>query len=108
MEEKTWESLLEEMMKYEKELDELIKILEKGQVTFQNKRLKQEAFIHKSSKNNRIMQFSYFDKEGAVGDFEASSINEMAEKILQYGFTPCSAQDFNYSLLAYENKKDEN
>ena len=52
-----------------------------------------------------VTQFTYFDKYGPVGDFEAFTTEELANKIHEYGFKSCNKEDLKYTILS---KKHEN
>lgn len=95
-----WERILLEVEKSQERMEGLIVDLENGVVTFNNDVLKQEAFVHKSAKRGNTLQFTYFDEYGAVGDFEATSHEDLAKKIEDYGFQSCSKEDFKYTMLA--------
>lgn len=100
-----WSELEQEIQKREEQILNFKTLLDTGHTTFLKRKAKQEAFVHESSKENAMLQFSYFDAYGAVGDFEAGTTNEMAIKILDYGFVPCLKEEFKYTLLAKNNKR---
>lgn len=77
-----------------------------GVVTFNNEVLKQEGFLHKSSKRKDVWQFTYFDKCGPVGDFEGSSYEVLATKIDEYGFQPCPESELKHTILAKNKHKN--
>jgi len=55
---------------------------------------RQEGVIHDNSKDMGY-QFSYFDYYGAIGDFQAVTLEGMAKKINEYGFQLCNKEDLN-------------
>lgn len=95
-----WEEILLSVEKSKSDIEKISIELKKGVVTFKNDLFNQEAIVHPSSKKVNVFQFTYFDKHGAVGDFEASSIEQLAEKIHEYGFESCEKKDFRHSILA--------
>lgn len=100
------ENLLEKLAREGRENREYLKeVLESGHKTFNHPVLKQEGFIHPSSKAEGVIQFTYFDEFGPVGDFEADTVEELAWKIYQYGFVPCEEKDIKYSILAEKKEK---
>lgn len=94
-----WEQIIKDVEKSEHLKVEITNELINGRRCFQNKNLKQEGFVHPSSKLSGELQFSYFDSHGAVGDLEASDEQELASKLVEMNFLLCDEKDFKYSLL---------
>jgi len=81
-----WLYILYKMEKQDEEINDLKELLKQGYSLF--KREDHEGILHASSKKTGY-QFSYFDKYGAIGDIETTTLEEMAGKIYDYGFKPC-------------------
>ncbi|MGJ9459929.1 hypothetical protein [Oceanobacillus sp. CF4.6] len=105
----TGEALWQYIMKCV-EQDEQLKMkmeeaIKEGTKTFRHTSLQQEGIIHPSTKQEAVIQFTYFDKYGAVGDLESESGKEMTDKIFNLGFSFCEVEDFQYTLLAGDKDK---
>lgn len=88
---------------------EMEKAIKEGMRTFHHTSLQEEGIIHPSTKKEGVLQFTYFDKYGAVGDLEAEGEKQMTDKIFDLGFSLCEEEDFQYTLLADDkNKKSIN
>lgn len=84
------------------EMEEAIKV---GAKTFYHTSLHQEGIIHPSTKKEGVLQFTYFDECGAVGDLEAENAKEMTDKLFDLGFSLCEKEDLQYTLLADDKNK---
>lgn len=100
------ENFLEKLARKGRENREYLKeVLESGHKRFKHPVLKQEGFIHPSSKAEGVIQFTYFDEFGPVGDFEVETLEQMVWKIHEYGFIPCEEKDLKYSILSEKKEK---
>ena len=86
-----WLYILFKMEKEDEQVELLTEKLKQGYSLFK-KDDNQEGIVHINSKESGY-QFSYFDRFGAVGDFQAQMLEEMAKKIVEYGFWLCSKND---------------
>jgi len=85
-----WLYILYKIEQEDKEIASLIEKLKKGHALF--KRENQEGILHDSSKGEGY-QFSYFDQNGPIGDFQTETLEEAARKIYEYGFQPCHSKN---------------
>lgn len=85
--ESEWLYILLSTDKEECEIKQLTHQLKEGISLF--KKGDQEGILHACSSKYYNYQFSYFDQYGPVGDIQKNSLEEMAESIYRYGFTPC-------------------
>ena len=87
-----WLYSLYSMEQEEKEIKQLTVLLKQGYSLF--KKGDQEGILHACSKN-KCYQFSYFDQHGAIGDIQEITLDDMAKKIYEYGFSLCSKEELH-------------
>lgn len=80
--------LYEEIQSNEDTLNKIYDSLLNGNTLFQHNSLEQEGILHPDPSQKSQYQFSYFDKNGAIGHFTRNCLEEVARDILSYGFEP--------------------
>lgn len=103
-----WEEIIRSVERDEQLKLEVKEAIEEGKKSFHHISLQQEGIIHPSSKKDGALQFTYFDKYGAIGDLEAKNVKEMTDKLFDLGFSLCEEEDFQYTLLADDKNKKVN
>ena len=91
----TWEEIKKEYEQREEEIQELVKKLVDGQVTFKHSHRLQEGFMYPCSDKFHKFQFTYFDERGAVGDFRRNTVEALAKSIMEYGFVAMKLEEAN-------------
>lgn len=88
----TWEEIEKEMEHDNEEIRKLVELLSFGHTTFRHRSNGQEGCVHPCLDAKYLHQFTYFDKNGPVGDFRRYTLEELAQSIREYGFEACSKE----------------